>query len=287
MPSSLFPLGGAFRIDGVHSDTWHMYLRSWAHQHTPTPRLNLVGVPGKVGKFAQQTELDSKLLSFDIACANLTGGRQGMMADFRNFAAALDPRTGGHQMLLEDDNPGWVINVQPSSQSGAQANIQVQQTATGIAYFTMMLEAADPWWYSTTPRSISWQPRSASNKTLVVTNNGNGETPPVFTITYPTGGSGVLTGLKIAYNGSSVTYNGTIGSSDTVVIDCGNWTITKNGVIDITNWGQDGFPMIQGTTDGLAPNTPPRTSPVTTTMTWTDTNNIGANVTVAYTERSL
>jgi hypothetical protein len=54
-----------------------------------------------------------------------------------------------------------------------------------------------------------------------------------------------------------------------VVIDCGAYNVTKNGVADNGNWSSD-FPQVP---KGGA------------TATYSDTNNVGAHIVVSYTER--
>lgn len=257
----MFPYGGAFSIDGVSSDTWLMYIRTWTVAFVPGIRSRLVSTPGRVGKKSGGTEIDSRMVSLELSI--FSPSQTQIMRAGRAFSAALDPRTGPHQLIMADADPMYYLMVEPASETPAQSNIVK-------ADFTVQLEAADPHWYSITPRSYSWAAKAGSP--LSVDNvNGNVSTPPTFTITGPT--SGTATGIIISYGSSTLTYHGTIVSTDTVVINCNNMTITKNGINDIGNWGGDDFPYVPVGAGN--------------TITWSDTNNVGANVTVAYTERCI
>lgn len=283
---TLYPVGGSFSIDGVHSDAWNMFCRNWSHSHQAVPRTNHIDIPGRTGKFAQKMELSSKLFSFDMAIYNVLG-RAAAIQNLVDFAAATDPRNGLHQLILLDDRPGWWLGITPSSLGSGSTNVTITQSTLGHIQFTVSLEAPDPRWYKTTPVSFSWNPRPPGTAvTTTLNNTGTDRAQPVFTIAHP-GGAGVLTGVRLAYNGSTFTYNGSLISGDVLVVDMANWTVMKNGNNDIVNWAGDDFPSLAGTVSDLAQFTPPRTPPVATVLTWSDTNNVGANITGTYTERQV
>lgn len=298
MAVASFPAGGRFTIDGVDAGaTWNMFIRNPQHQHQPTMRSTPQDIPGRVGRYPGLMELSSRLLSLDIGCYD-TDGHAAVMQHIIDFAAATDPRNGIHKLVLTDDFPGWWIGLTPSTQGSGQTDITLSQVGPGYATFTAQFEAVDPHWYKITSQSLAWAIPSgslpAASRQKIVNNAGNDSTPPKYTITY-TGATnrGSLTGMKIAYSSqyfsSSVTYNGIGAPGDVFVIntDPDNLIITKNGVNDIVNWGGDDFPFLPGTTTGLPPFSPPLASPVPTTLTWSDTNNIGATVQIDYTERSV
>lgn len=283
MPSSIFPDGGAFTLDGVHSDTWQMYVRSWTNTHQPTPRASTKDIPGRAGKIATQSEISSRLLTLDL----------GLYADdkpsandlLRLFSAATSPETGPHTLILQDDQPQYQISVFPSSLGGGQTNVNWAQAPYGHATFTVQLEALDPHWYDTSPSAIPmWDTTSIGSIELL--SAGNRATPPEWTIDYPSASNiGVLTGIVLTYAGTSFTYHGTLGVGDELVVDTNLFTVLKNGVNDMANWGGDDFPFVLGTTTGLSPGSPPAAAPVSTIVTWSDTNGIGAHVNVEYTDR--
>lgn len=257
----LFPFGGGFTIDGVGSDTWRMYYKTWSISVVPGLRASLVAVPGRTGKKSAGVEIDSRIVRLSLSCFNPS--RAGLMANLRAFSAAVDPRVGAHKLILTDDDPNYFIWVVPNSEVPASPELVK-------ADFEVQFEAADPHWYYTTPRSYSWTANNTTTK--VVDNiNGNASTPVKFHVTGPT--TGTATGIKISYAGSSFTYNGTLVSGDTLDVDTDAYTVLKNGVNDIANWGGDDFPLL-----------PPGAAQ---TMTWHDTNNAGATVTISYNERSI
>lgn len=260
----LFPYGGGFSIDGVFSDTWRMYYKDWGISIVPGLRASLVSVPGRVGKKNAGMEIDSRIVRMTVSCFNPS--RQGMWANMMAFSAAVDPRVGTHKLILLDDNPTYYINVVPNSEVPAKPNLVV-------ADFDIQFEAVDPHWYYMTPRSIPATAVSNSVGITVDNTNGSTTTPPKWTITRPSG-TGTMTGVVLTYGGSTLTYNGTIAVGDVVVIDCDAYTITKNGVSDIANWGGDDFPLLAV---GAA-------QPVT----WHDTNAAtGAQLAVTYNERNI
>jgi phage-related protein len=257
----LFPAGGGFTIDGAHSDTWQMYCRMWSIAVVPGLRANLVSIPGKTGKKSAGTEIDSRIVRLSLSCVN--PDRVAMMANLRAFAAKVDPRRGDHRLCLLDDDPNYFINVIPSSEVPVSPNFVV-------ADLEIQFEASDPHWYYVTPRSYAW---AASNATpLVVDNsNGNTSTPLHFHLVGPP--VGVASSITIGYGGLTVTYTGGLTGADYVDIDTGNFTITKNDINDIAHWGGDDFPLLP--IGGAVP------------ITWYDTSNLGATVTVTYNERSI
>lgn len=255
--SALYPVGGEFTIDGVSSDTWHCQITSWHAGLLPSLRLNAPDIPGRAGKANAGVEFSSRIVSADVAFLKMTTIRD----DMEGLADALDP-TGGvtHKFVLVDDMPHRYINVAPN------ADMPVAKEPA-VATFTLSLEAFDPFWYLDTSQSIVWTATAASPITLP--NIGTAPADPVFTITYPAGAAGVLTGIHITIAGVTVIYSGSIVAGDTLVIDCGAMNVTKNGVADNGNWSSD-FPQVP---KGGAQ------------ATYSDTNNVGAHIVVTYTER--
>lgn len=260
--SDLFPFGGSFSIDGISSDTWSMYYSNWEISIVPTVRANLVPVPGRTGKSNAGVEYDSRVVRMTITC--LSPDRQQLHDYLRAFTAAIDPRAGGHRLILMDDDDQHYINVLPTSEVPVQPSLI-------IGTFDVQFEAPDPHWYFYIPRSLAWTPTSNGATTVLPNSNGNDSTPPVWTIRKRVG-SAALSNIVLSYGGSTLTYTGSILDGDVVVIDCDHWTINKNGVPDINHWGGDDFPMVQ---------------PGGGVVSWHDANAAGAQISVAYTERSI
>ena len=267
--SSLYPAGGTFSIDGVLSDTWHLFIRDWQHSLIPTPLHHLKGVPGRSGKKNSHAGLSSRVVTLDLTFAD----KATIFADMRAFASAINPVSlgdpgaspfatadGSHQLIFIDDNPGFYLKVVP------QGDVIVTSSAF-YGEATIPFEAFDPFWYSTSSRSIAQA--VASGGTIVVPNAGNVTTPPVITVAYPSGGTGALTGVVLTIGTVTLTYNGTIAAGQSVVFDCDKFTVLNNGVNDFANWSGD-FPQIPSGGGVLG---------------YSDTNHVGATVTVAYTDR--
>lgn len=259
--SPLFEPGGSFSVDGVHSDTWHMFLRGWTMPLLPSLRINLQDIPGRSGKANDGIEYSSKVLALDITATDVD--KPTILQSLRAFGVAIDPKVGSHKIRLLDDMPGFWLPAVPTS------DILVTASSPISMDFVLTMEAYDPFWYFDAAQHITWV--AAKNGTKVLPNAGNESTPVVITITRGAG-SGVLTALKFTFGagGPFVQYNGSIIAGDTVIIDTGNMTVLKNGVNDIANWSSD-FPYVP---------------PGGVTVTYTETNTVGANVTFDYNERN-
>ena len=270
MPSSLFPDGGAFSIDGVHSDTWRMFMKAYDFALIPGIRASLVSVPGKIGKRNAGMEIDSRIVHMTLASvqANYNRGvtiseRSAMMDRLHAFAVAIDPRTGPHKLIFLDDYPAWYIGIHAASETPVTPNLI-------LGDFQMQFEAADPHFYNNIPTAVA-AATIANNATRNLVNNGSQPTPAKFTIT--AAGTTIAGTVTLTIGGVAVTYSGGITNpTDTIVIDTDALTVTKNGVSDIGYWSGD-FPLI-----------PPG---VINPMTYSSSGGLSANVAVSYTERNL
>lgn len=268
MPSVLFPPGGFFSIDGVNSDAWAAYCRSWSHSLIPTTRNNLVDIPGRVGKRDAGSELSSRMVTLSIGMFN-GGSRAGLFQLGRALAAALRPDTGPHMLQFLDDFPGWQIGVIPSADAAFAPNL-VHATVD------IPCEAGDPHFYSTTPQHVTWTP-TGNGQTTNLTNRGNTSTPVKITITPRVGAPpGALQNIVVQIAGAQVNYAGPIAAGDVVVIDTDAMTVTKNGVSDINGWSGD-FPQLPGNAS-LAQ---------VSQAIYADQNGIGASVTFDFTDRQV
>lgn len=242
MVSLLFPSGGAFSIDGVHSDTWRMYMQSYDYALIPGLRVRLQSIPGRSGKRGKGAEIDSRIVRLSLVSVqanapqigNVSAVERSAMHDrLHAFAAAVDPATGPHKLILLDDYPAWFLWVHTAAETPITPNLI-------IGTFQMQFEAADPFFYSTTARNVA--PTSVANAgALNLVNNGNQPTPGVFTVTAT---PAAITGpLTLTLGGVGVTYGANLALNDVLVIDTDKLTVTKNGISDIANWSGD-FPLI-------------------------------------------
>ena len=269
MPSSLFPNGGAFSIDGVHSDTWRMYMRSFDYALIPGLRLRLQSVPGRAGKRGQGAEIDSRIVRLNLVTvqANPQNGvtiaeRSALNDRLHAFAKTVDPDTGPHKLILLDDYPSWYLNVHIAAETPVAPNLVLFE-------FQAQFEAADPFFYSITPRVVA-ATLMANGGSINLVNNGNKSTPAVFTVT--AAGVAIAGAITLTVGGIGVTYGGGISLTDTLVIDTDALTVTKNGVSDIGNWSGD-FPSVP--------------AGASVPLTYNSTGGASANVAVNYTERNL
>lgn len=256
--SNLYPTGSAFSIDGVLSDRWHVVIGSIQWNVLPSARSNLLNIPGLIGKANPGAEWSSRLFSLDLVFLD----RGAIFTDMSGLSAALNPINGDHQLILLDEQPGWHINCIPAADSQLR-------TGPNTGKVTLALEAADPLWYSNTSRTEGGT-LTNGGAPLALPYGGNVSAPPVITVTVPPTATQPITGIKLSYGGSAVNYAGSLSApGDKLVIDCGKYTVTKNGGNDIANWSGD-FPFVPvgGGSAG-----------------WSDTNNQGGVVQFVYPDR--
>lgn len=265
--SSLFAAGSSFKVDGVHSDTWRMYLRNWSMAMLPSTRSSLTDIPGRTGKRDAGSELSSRLLSYDLSIYQADAPQRHTL--MRAFAAALDPRRGAHAIELVDEWPGWYISAIPVSDMTAAPEAGIKTD------FTMAVEAADPHFYSTASQTVTWVP-TASGQATTLTNPGNTDTPLIITVSKRPAAGGTLQNFDIVVGGVHVHYAGVVVGGDTLVIDTGAFTVKKNNVNDIANWSVDFPPLPGGPALG-----------VVSAVSMTDQNNQGATVRFDYRARLL
>ena len=95
--------------------------------------------------------------------------------------------------------------------------------------------AADPFWYSTSATSVD---QVASYGVTAWTHTNSGDAMVWTTITILADQGGAVTApfsLANSTTGQTFTYNGTIASGQSLVINCANFSVANNGTSDLTN----------------------------------------------------
>lgn len=264
-----------FTFGGHHISEFGLYLVQKQIEILPETRDIEQVIYGRPGVYDYRTELDKRMITVSLAAVANT--RAELLSAMHAFAALLDPAKG-YQQLIFDDEPDKYYLAKFTSQ-GSQPYLTFQKL---IGQIQISFKCADPFIYSTTPQHIQWDAPYQGQTTL--TNNGTASCPVRITIKmptnpsieYPSTGLGTtnlnqLSGVTLTINGVSVTYTGTIGPNDTVVIDTGNYTVTLNGQNALQYWQGD-FPQL---------------APGPNTVTEYDTMGMGASITFDYTERWL
>lgn len=234
--SSLFPGGGSFLLDGVHSDYFQMYYGGWSYDPVPSIRSAMVDIPGRRGKRDTGSEFSSRVMSMDLRVVDYLSAPHRWDCMSR-WAAAINPETGPHTLELIDERPGWYLLVQPTGGS-AQPQIVMNE-------WTQAFEMADPHWYSKTP-VVAGALFGGSPGFFDLFNPGNTWCDLVCHIqpwTVP------LTNPVLTWGTGSFGLNGTLAVGESWDINTSTMTVTRNGGSDIGNWF-GGFPALPGDNAG-------------------------------------
>lgn len=180
---------GGFTIDGVAASTYGVTLRYGPGQPMlPSTRDRTVEIPGRAGAYWFDSDLGQR--TFSLPC------------DFRDCAdaAALDTlirafarvftrvRGKPRQLaLIFDDCPGLTYMVRYAGQ------IPFDRAWVGCSEFTLELVADDPYAYA--PEDATTAIITESGGSLVVTSNGNVETPAKICI--KNNGAAPVTGFTL------------------------------------------------------------------------------------------
>lgn len=267
-----------FTFAGHHSGEYNVWLaRSNFHLMPPT-RDRFASLVGRPGDLDLGFDYDARSISLE--CVIHAESEQELRQRAREVASWLDPRAGAQQLIL-DSEPDKYYMARCSGTS--EVEIVARQ-----GRFTVPFRASDPFAYAVQAKQIEWEAPYGGQTSLQ--NDGTADCPLVITLVAPAsastafeatglgatnlgaaGGAPQTAGVTLTIGGISVTYTGTIGPGDTVIIDTGNFTVTKNGANALQYWQGD-FPVLR---------------PGANMVTETDTAGAGVSVTFQYRERWL
>jgi predicted phage tail component-like protein len=263
-----------FTFGGVHSSNFGIFMQTKKYHVLPQTRDIEQVIYGRPGVYDVKTEHGNRLITLDLVVVG--NDRTDCINNIHAFSAAINPMNG-YQQLIFDDDPDFYYMAKYTS-SGQQPEVTYSMN-TGA--FTVQFKCDSPFKYAVTPQNEWWP--APYQGTVTLTNNGNQPCPVQIQIQPPsaaqppgsaglgtTGGNGAnsVTGVTITINGDTVTYTGEITGNDVVVIDTGNFTVTKNGQNALQYWEGD-FPQLQ---------------PGQNTVTEHDQSGVGANITFIYDE---
>lgn len=267
-----------FTFAGQHSGSLYVWLVKSKFLLMPPTRDRFDSIPGRHGEYDFGFDFDTRTI--ELECVIQAWSEAELRQRARQVARWLDP-SQGPQRLIFDSEPDKYYLVRYAG--SADIEMVARQ-----GKFTIPFRALDPFAYAVEKKEIQWPALYGDTTTLV--NEGSAECPLVITIEapnetnpiYPAVGIGSTNygvagevaqtaGVTLTVGGVSVTYSGTITVHDKVVIDSGNFTVTKNGQNAIQYWLGD-FPML---------------SPGSVEVAEIDTAGVGAKVTFSYRERWL
>lgn len=220
-----------FSIGGVHSGDYGIYLVDKIPDLLPKTRDYEVPIYGRNGQYDFGTDLDFRPILLNLAM--LGSDRQDLLDNLRAFVSQIDPIKGYQQLIFDDDPGRYYLAKYTSATSEPQLKFTINR-----ADFSLGFKCDDPLIYSVSPQKVTWS--ATANGSTTIANYGSRETPVTLTLTTST----AVTNVQIDINGIHIIYSGTINPSDTVVIDTGEMTYTKNGQNAIQYWQGD-FPHLQ------------------------------------------
>lgn len=248
-----------FSIGGVHSSEFGIYLAKKYIDLLPETRDYELTIFGKDGVKDYDTQLDKRKIPLVLKMQGES--RQDLNDNLDRFAALLDPRKGYQQLILDDDQTRYRYVKYSSGISNSTVDYIIDQ-----GNFTLGLKATDPFKYSLASKTISWS--TASGGSLQVINGGLEETPPIIEIRTRNGVT-LPSGVTLTINGVAIKYLGEITVNDVITMDIKAMDVFKNGALANRYWDGD-FPELQAGAN---------------TITESDVGNIGADITITYTER--
>lgn len=207
-----------FTFDGVHSSTLGITLKMHPLVALPPIRQRSIEVPGRPGAISFGTEYGPRPL--ELPCVFKGSSRTDTLGKIHQIAVTFDPSKGPKRLVF-DEAPDKYYLAQLTDQ------LEIQQTWT-VGEFTLKFVCNDPFAYTddTSATDLGTNPR-----TIVVNNNGDLTSYPVFTIQNRCGNV-VLTN---ATTGKSLTYGNSIATGQTLVIDMAKLQVTLNELNDMPN----------------------------------------------------
>jgi predicted phage tail component-like protein len=196
-------------------------LRDSRQDLLPGTRENTETIPGRHGEIDFGSEFEPRVLELHVASkAEFDPGQKAAIK--RNLAKFLNPLVGPVNLVFwEDvDQTYWVKYA---------GKIDILNRANWLE-FTIPFKASQPFIVRT------FEKRHTGSG--VLTNEGTMEAPLVIEITGP------VTNPSVTVGSDTLTWTGTVGAGDTLVIDTEYMTVKFNGSNAIANYS-GGFPKLQ------------------------------------------
>jgi predicted phage tail component-like protein len=204
-------MSSGFTYGGVHSDAFSLLVNKKDIPITPPIESRLQEISGFDGAWDYGVSYAPKPI--EIECTILADSKEDLKSKVRRLAGTLNPRKGGKPLIFDDE---------PDVQYFARLSNQIPLEQLGsLGTFTLQFICPDPFTYAVNVRSGSFA------TVMNVTHNGTHIARPILTVTHG-GGSATITNTRpdgiietIAFKDDS--------PSGTYVIDCKEFTITKDG----------------------------------------------------------
>lgn len=208
--------------EGVLNPLGVIVLRDSRHDLLPKTRENTDAVPGRHGEIDFGSEFRPRILELHVA-SNGEFDRSQREQIKRTLAKWLNPILGSRNLIFADD-------IEKTYKVKYAGRIELSKIFGNWLEFTIPFKAYDPFIIG------SFEKQHVGSGTL--TNEGTFETPLRIEITGP------ATNPSVQIGSETLTWTGTVGESDTLVIDTEYMTVKFNGVNAIANYSGS-FPKLQ------------------------------------------
>lgn len=218
--------GGFLTISGPGVTTYQVDM-GVSGRYMPKPRVQADGVPGQAGGRLRRVDHDVRefVLPLSIAAATESTLR-GLL---RDLMYRMDP-TRGEGKLRVTSPVGDQREITCLYAAGLEGDEKDEVSGPGFQAFPVAYTAYDPYWYDISPTGKTFSVVAVANffpifplhltaSQLVVddtvTNNGDVETWPVWTITGP----GTDINLLNLTTGQTLDFTATLGTGESITVD--------------------------------------------------------------------
>lgn len=227
-----------FSYAGIHSSPYGVYLASKQPDFLPKTRDYEMAIFGMPGLKDFGSDLDYRPLPLNLTM--MGSNRQDLIDNILAFAGLFNPIKGYHPLIFDDDPGRYYMAKYTSAVTESQIKFSINR-----ADFPLGFKCDDPFIYSVQEKTVEWESDGESSTSLL--NYGTYETPLVITVT----ADSQISDFTITLNGVDMSFTGTLGDGDVLVIDTGEITYKLNGENAIQYWGGD-FPNLQKGTNTLS-----------------------------------
>jgi predicted phage tail component-like protein len=205
-------MSNGFTFGGVHSDAFSLLVNKKNVPITPPIENRLQEISGFDGAWDYGISYSPR--EIDIDCTILADSKEDLKNKIRKLAGLLNPRLGSRPLIFDDE---------PDKQYFARLSNQIPLDQLGaFGTFTLQFVCPDPFTYAVNLKTATF------TTTISITHNGTHVARPNLTVTH---GGGTATITRSHTDGSKETITFTADSpSGVYVIDCKEFTITKDGV---------------------------------------------------------
>lgn len=205
-------MANGFTFGGVHSDAFSLLVNKKNIPITPPIENRLQAIAGFDGAWDYGISYSPR--EIELECTILADSKEDLKSKIRQLAGALNPRKGSQPLIFDDE---------PDKQYFARMSNQLPLEQLGaLGTFTIQFVCPDPFTYAVAERSGTF------STNIDIQHNGTHESKPKLTVTHG-GGSATITNTRPDGIVETITFTDD-STAGVYVIDCKEYTITKDGV---------------------------------------------------------